>query len=112
MVKGADQVRHAITQRSFRDSKGFAASRSTLSSRTEEIIYATRMTFAAMTAVMAAKVELPMNASRSGERRGVKEVHAKVSHRSICTSSVHESTRCREGAFFELGTVIGEFSLS
>ena len=58
--KGTDQVRHAITQRSFRDSKGFAASRSTWSSRTEEIMYATRTTFAATTAVMAAKVELPM----------------------------------------------------
>ena len=34
-------------------------------------MYATRTTFAATTAVMAAKVELPMNASRSGLRREV-----------------------------------------
>jgi hypothetical protein len=46
-------------QRSFRDSEGFAASRSARSSRREEIMYATRTTFAATTAVMAAKVESP-----------------------------------------------------
>ena len=34
-------------------------------------MYATRTTFAAATAVMAAKVELPMDASRSEEMRGV-----------------------------------------
>jgi hypothetical protein len=74
MVKGTDQVRRAFTQRSFRDSKGFAASRSTWSSRTEEIMYATRTTFAATTAVIAAKVELPMNAGRLGQMRVVEEV--------------------------------------
>lgn len=37
-------------------------------------MYATRTTFAATTAVMAAKVELPVNASMSGGMCGVEEV--------------------------------------
>jgi hypothetical protein len=53
-----------------------AASHSTWPSRTEDIMYATRTMFAATTAVMAAKVELPMNASRSGrETRGGEGPH-------------------------------------
>lgn len=40
-------------------------------------MYATRTTFAATTAVIAAKVELPMNASRSEERRGVEVERAR-----------------------------------
>lgn len=37
-------------------------------------MYATRTTFAATTAVIAAKVELPMNAGRLGQMRVVEEV--------------------------------------
>lgn len=66
MAKGPRDTQRSFRD-SFRDSEGFAASRSALSSRNEETIYATRTTFAATTAVMAANVELPK--MQEGEER-------------------------------------------